>query len=102
MPQIGSQKRQLRPHIGTRTVPANQRSDRTTVPKIVNSWPPAGSRANIAGIQEDPQTALQSPCCIGLSSMSSMPDNGRGGKDGKIMLTPHLQVMLKLANYILW
>jgi hypothetical protein len=31
-----------------------------------------------------------------------MPDNGRGGKDGKIMLTPHLQVMLKLANYILW
>ena len=74
VPQVGRQEWQFRSHIGTRAVPANQRIDRKTMPKIMNSRPSAGSRANVAGIQEGPQTALQSPCCISFFSVPSIPD----------------------------
>src|SRR5258708_12956818 len=67
----------------------------------MDPWSPTGSRTNVASIQESPQTALQSPCGISFSSLPPIPDERRGGKNGKLALSPYLEEPLKLSNHIL-
>lgn len=101
MSQVGRQEWQFCSHIRAASVPPNQRIDCIAVTEIVNSWPAAAERTNVADIQESPQTALESKRCIGPFSVPSIPDERRGGENRKVMLAPYLQVTIDFTNHIL-